>query len=292
MRRGAFSQTAVAACALREVHRQVDAPRVFDDPLAAAVLGPRDAKLAGWSRWVHAADRRSLRVLHCARGHIVARSAYAETVLRQMVAEQSVQQYLILGAGLDSFAWRRPEWATTLPIYEIDFPATQAEKRRRMEPLGSPEPIEFVGVDFTRESLAEKLDAWPALWQQPSFVSWLGVTPYLPMEAIATTLAGLGEVLAPGSVLVMDYVGGFRPRELLRREVLGAGLMAAWVAARGEPFRYRGQSLSSQQNAWREAGWGLVELLSEADVNRRFFTSVGSPLRTIPGTGLAQLVRL
>lgn len=280
----------MAACALREVHRRRDAPLIFNDPLAAALLSGHRRGLLRLPNWVYAADQRGLRTLHCARGHIVARSAYAESTLQRCVQEKRAQQYVLLGAGLDSFAWRRPDWARTLPVIEVDFGATQAEKRRRVASLPDSGPLEYLAVDFTSESLADKLRTLPGLAGGPSFVSWLGVTPYLPNAAVMTTLRELQQVLAPGSTLVMDYAA-LDLRGSVRREVLGAGLMAAWVALRGEPFRYRGQTLKAQRAAWKAAGWDIVELLSEPEVNRRFFTMVGSPLRTIPGTGLVQLVR-
>ncbi len=291
MRKGAFSRTALAACALREVHLRLDAPRVFSDPIAAQLLGRRRRGILRLPNWAFAADKRGLGILHCARGHIVSRSAYAEGELQRALRERSIQRYLILGAGLDSFAWRRPEWAKTLPVTEIDFAATQVEKRRRVEGLGDPAPLDYLDVDFTTESLSEKLAATPGISEKPSFVSWLGVTPYLPPEAVISTLRDLKQILAPGSILVMDFVGGYKGRELFRKEAFGAGVMAAWVAARGEPFQFRGQSLKSQRAAWKGAGWDIAELLTEPEVNRRFFTMVGSPLRTIPGTGLVQLVR-
>lgn len=291
MRKGTFSRTALAACALRDVHLRLDAPRVFSDPIAVQFLGRRRRGLLRLPDWAFAADRRGLGILHCARGHIVSRSAYAEAELQRALRERGVQRYLILGAGLDSFAWRRPEWAKTLAVVEIDFAATQVEKRRRVEGLGDPAPLDFLDVDFTADSLSEKLALIPGVSKNPSFVSWLGVTPYLPPEAVIATLRDLKQVLAPGSVLVMDFVGGYKGRQIFRKETLGAGVMAAWVAARGEPFQYRGQSLKSQRAAWKDAGWDIAELLTEPEVNRRFFSMIGSPLRTIPGTGLVQLVR-
>lgn len=291
MRKGAFSRTALAACALRAVHREQDQPCLLDDPHAVRLLHDADHAIAKLPPWVHALDRRGLRILHGARGHIVARTLWAEELLQQAVAAGQAHQYLILGAGLDIFAWRRPDWAADLPVIEIDHPDTQAEKKARALRLGSPGPHRYLPVDFRGDSLRCALAADPSLSQRPSLVSWLGVTPYLPWETVLKTLMDLHAVLAPGSRLVFDFAEDFRRLPRMQLATLGAALMAVGVAARGERFYNHRRDLAGLQGAWRVTGWQPEQVLDEAAVNLRFFGTQPDGLRTIPGTGLACLIR-
>jgi methyltransferase (TIGR00027 family) len=198
VRNGEPSRTAVASAGSRAAHLVVDsAPFMFADTVAARLLGGDllDRLVAQHRQHPLLADTRT---------RAVARSRYTEDALGAALA-RGIDQYVILGAGLDSFAYRGAPPAG-LRIFEVDHPATQQWKRDRLAAAGIavPDAVTFVPVDFAVDGLAESLA--PAGFDQarPAFVSWLGVTFYLTVEAIAATLAVLGRC-APGTELVCEY---------------------------------------------------------------------------------------
>lgn len=224
------SRTAFRVALRRAAHQLLDPPPVFVDPLALRVLGrDREALTAANPEWLE--DTPLARVL---RASLAARSRYAEDTLAEAVT-QGVRQYLLLGAGLDTFAYRSPFPADTLQVFEVDHPATQTWKRACLEEAGIPLPetVTFVPVDFERQTLADGLlraNFDPAV---PTFVAWLGVTPYLSTEAIFATLRFV-LTLATGSGIVFDYLLAPTLLSSGARQVLDA--LAERVAAAGEPF--------------------------------------------------------
>ncbi|GAA0460347.1 S-adenosyl-L-methionine-dependent methyltransferase [Paractinoplanes deccanensis] len=218
------SATALSAAAARAAHLLVDAePHIFADTLAAPLLGSRSAELIDHHRR-HGAHP----VLAGARTQATIRSRLTETLLT------GFGQYVILGAGLDSFAYRSP-LAAGIHVFEVDHPATQADKRERLataglSPLG---PLIHVPVDLEKESFLPALLAAGLDPARPALVSWLGVTMYLTPDATAPTVAALA-TLAPGSRLVLDYL---LPPAL--RDQPGqayADAVASFSAAQGEPW--------------------------------------------------------
>ena len=210
------------SAAARAAHLLVDhEPFIFTDPLAARILGDRAPELLAYHHRMG-----SHPILSGARTQAAVRSRYTEHRLAEAVG-RDVTQYVILGAGLDSFAYRNE---LGVRVFEIDHPDTQEWKRHQLESAGItlPENMTLAGVDFVKENLVlteHGLD--PA---QPSFVSWLGVSMYLSREDIARTLASL----PPGTELVADYM---LPAEL--RDTAGdtyAEGLATAAAERGEPW--------------------------------------------------------
>jgi methyltransferase (TIGR00027 family) len=137
---------------------------------------------------------------------VILRTRYTEDALRTAVAN-GVRQYLILGAGFDSFALRLPAFARDLQIYEIDHPVTQALKRQRLRDCGlNPPPcVQFLAADLSQEELAPTLTRSSFDPTLPSFVSWLGVTMYLTRDANLATLRAIARSVSPGSELVFTY---------------------------------------------------------------------------------------
>ena len=195
------SQTALTAAAARAAHLIVDSePVIFADELAGILLGERADELIAYHR-EHGAHP----VLSGARAQVTVRSRYTEDRLAASAA-RGVSQYVILGAGLDSFAYRSP-LARQIRVFEVDHAASQAAKREVLsragiEPLGD---VTYIGADFEAGSLASQLVRGGLDPSRPALVSWLGVTLYLTRDAIGQTLAGLGS-LAPGSELIADYL--------------------------------------------------------------------------------------
>jgi methyltransferase (TIGR00027 family) len=222
------SQTALMAAAARAAHLIVDhEPVIFADELAAALLGEQADELIGY----HRAHGTHL-VLSCARAQVLCRSRFTEAHLAACV-RTGLTQYVILGAGLDSFAYRT---GSAVRVFEVDHPATQQWKRGQLAAAGIPVPdsVSFVAMDFERDQLAGLLRQAGFDRSRPALVSWLGVTMYLTEAAIGATLAEIGG-LAPGTQLVTDYI---LPAAL--RDDTGntyAGLVAPAAAERGEPWR-------------------------------------------------------
>jgi methyltransferase (TIGR00027 family) len=200
--------TAVRTALWRALHLQVDAaPHVIEDEAGLQLVAPAD----GWQQRpdMHPGFTKRLRA------SIVARARFIEDlIIRQ--TRQGISQYVILGAGLDTFAQRRPDIASQLDVYEIDQPDTQAWKQQRLREtgFGIPEWLHFVAVDFETTSWWEQLLKAGFDTGKPAVVACTGVSLYLTTEAISATLHQMA-ALAPGSVLAMTF---YLPIELMDEE--------------------------------------------------------------------------
>ena len=182
--------TAVGAAFLRAAHLTEDGnPKIFQDTLAHALVGHELA-----TRLENVLQQSwPPEILPVARVTMVTRARYTEDRMLQR-AHAGVDQYVILGAGLDTFGYRRPDLLGALRVFEVDHPMVQSWKRERWHAVGINEPVgvQFVPVDFERESLQEGLARMGFRVEAPAFVSWLGVTQYLTPAAIQSTLDLLG----------------------------------------------------------------------------------------------------
>ena len=228
---GQPSLTALTAAAARAAHLIVDTePVIFADTLAQAMLGERAEELISYHR-AHGTHP----VLAGARAQVTCRSRYAEDRLADAIG-RGIGQYVLLGAGLDSFAYRSP-LAGQVRVFEVDHPATQEYKRRVREVAeggGRVGGVRFVAVDFGRDSLGEALGRAGFDTEQPALVSWLGVTMYLDESAIEATVAVLG-AFAPGSEVVVDYMLPAGMRDAAGQ--MYADLVGQAAAEWGEPWR-------------------------------------------------------
>lgn len=199
---------------------------------------------------------------------VVIRSRYAEDALREATIG-GVRQYVLIGAGFDSFALRRPTFSDTLEIFEIDHPATQMMKRQRIRECGIslPQSVHFIAADLAREDLATALDRSSFRRDEPAFFSWLGVTVYLTREANLATLRAMATCSAPGSGLVFTYVDQieFGPG----RSRLLHSMNAQAVAALGEPF-VSGFDPKEIENELAEVGLELIEDLDGKGMAARY----------------------
>ena len=195
METGKPSRTAFAAAGHRAAHQLLEGGSLFRDPLALRILGTTDAEVRA-----AAADpaRRAMRMF------IAMRTRFAEDALAAAVAD-GTSQVVVLGAGLDTFAYRSP-YGAGLRVFEVDYPATQAWKRERLREAGIavPEWVTYAPVDFERETLAEGLGGAGFDGGRATFFTWLGVVPYLSEEAIWTTLGFVAGVRG-GAQVVFDY---------------------------------------------------------------------------------------
>jgi methyltransferase (TIGR00027 family) len=226
------SRTAVLTAVARAVHREEPAPWVIDDYLALPLAGPEGQALLGRLR----AQVPQPHLLAFGRWMCV-RARFAEDIAEQAAAS-GTGQYVILGAGLDSFAYRRTDLLRRLRVFEVDHPATQAWKRRRLAGLGVqlPASLVFAPVDLERQTLRDGLAQAGFGFGQLAVVSWLGVTMYLTPDAIHATLATLAGC-QPGTRVVLTY--NQPPGVLTGSTAQIAATFAALAADMGEPFLSR-----------------------------------------------------
>lgn len=220
------SRTAQGAALHRAAHQLVDTPPVFADPLALRIVGDEAAKELRAGR-----DHHAMAQITPLRLFIATRSRFTEDSLAEAYAS-GVRQYVLLGAGLDTFAYERARAFEGLAIFEIDHPATQGWKRARLKEaaIAIPDSVTYAPVDFEHDTLANGLARAGFNAAKPAFFAWLGVTPYLTHDAIMGTLAFIAS-LKPGSGVVFDYA------EKPSADNAGFRAMAARVAAIGEPFK-------------------------------------------------------
>jgi len=266
------SRTALRVAVGRGLHRLWDAPPwILDDPFALILVGPEWQELVGSS---------SNPVLRQAIAELVVRSRYAEDRL----ARGTFSQYVILGAGLDSFAWRRPDLLRSLRVFEVDHPASQAWKRQRIDKLGLPtsDQLVFAPVDFEVQSLHDGLDAAGFDWTQPSMFLWMGVAMYLTVDAIEATLRTVAECRS-GSAIVFDY---FVTDPYL--DDVGREHLAVWlpIAARArEPVQTRWSPTEAEQVVLR-CGLQVADHPSRDELVRRYFADRTDGLQPVSSSRL------
>ncbi len=223
------SKTAVGVAILRAAHQLLDGdPKVLDDTVVVALLGP-EAEMG-----IRAAPERFREPRAMAlRSHVLLRSRFAEERLREAVA-RGVTQLVVLGAGLDTFAYRQPPWARALRIYEVDHPASQAAKRGRLTAAGItlPSNLTYAPIDFEHDTLASGLARAGFDPASMTFVSCLGVLVYLTGAAIAELFAFVAR-LAAGSECAFTFGGARTPEEPGRPSLatVAADLGEPWVSS-------------------------------------------------------------
>lgn len=204
---GRVSRTATLAAGIRAHHRRWHPDPILDDPYAVRLVSPfwRQVAHNRLLNWI--VVHKLLGPFHPIHTENILRARYAEDRLDEAVAA-GVGQYVILGAGLDSYALRHPHLADRLRIFEVDQPGMQALKRERVSRVhgGIPAHLTFVPVDFETDRLHEALEAAGFDQRTPAFFSWLGTTYYLTRPAIRDTLDSIAVAAAPDSRLVLDYL--------------------------------------------------------------------------------------
>ena len=209
---------------------------------------------------------------------------YAEDEVEAAV-DRGVDQYVILGAGFDTFALRRDDLANRLRVFEVDFPDVQALKRRRIEAASHP-PAQmpaFVAVDFETMSIETALPAAGFDPGRPSLWSWMNTTPYLTNEATRTTLATARRLMAPGSRIVLNYRGEVA---LTPDQIDYLKTLAGVTSAGGEPFRSSWKPEDFERLA-EESGFQIIEHITESDLNDRYWSGrsdgmyAGMPARLV-----------
>ena len=223
------SRSAILTAAVRALHREDPRPWVLDDTFAVLLAGDAGIAMLDLVR-----DRLSQNELMSFSRWVCVRSRLAEDLVERALAE-GCRQYVILGAGLDSFAYRRTDLLDRLLVYEVDHPASQEWKRQRLERLAVelPENLVFAPVDFETQSLTDSLVTSGFDPGSRTVFSWIGVTMYLTMDAVRTTLRTLA-TCARGSQIVLTYNQPASALDDFSRGVTNA--LAAAVGETGEPF--------------------------------------------------------
>lgn len=214
------SRTAFATSLMRALHSRHDPAPLLDDDwgdrlvpdtvraaLCQRVLDSMPPTARAKAAAAPAAVLGQLLRANAAYADVITRARYAEDALEAAV-ERGVTQYVIIGAGFDSFAYRRPSWAAELTVFEIDHPATQAMKRQRLAECGvdASASVEFIAADLSAEALGSALARSSFQPTRSTFFSWLGVTMYLTQEANLSALRAIALCAPAGSELVFNYV--------------------------------------------------------------------------------------
>ena len=275
MESGRASKTALGVAIRRAAHQLIDKPPVLDDPIATRLVGDGYPRLM--ERAMHPVGRDF-------RGFMAARSRYTEDRLAEAVAGGATQ-YVVLGAGLDTFAYRNP--FPTLRVFEVDFPATQVWKRAMLTKaaIAVPANLVFVALDFEHQTLAEGLMGAGLDFHKPAFFSWLGVVPYLTIEAFRSTLKVVAQ-MPTGSAVTFDYA--VAPETLSPIGRIAFDRLSERVAAAGEPFRlfFKREDMATEL---REAGFKHVEQADSDRLNDLYFSDRADGLKLSP-LGLGMLV--
>jgi methyltransferase (TIGR00027 family) len=260
------SRTAARAAAYRAAHQILDGASIFCDPLAVAIAGTTEA------------ERIAASGSHGMRLFIAARSRFAEDALAAAV-ERGVDQLVVLGAGLDTYAYRG-EHACRLQIFEVDHPATQTWKRQRLHEIGIavPPATAFVPVDFGAQSTAQALHAAGLATDRPAFFSWLGVVPYLEDASLNAVLAEIAAHTG-GADVVFDY--SVPPEERLPADRARYDNQRDRVKALGEPWK-SAHSAAAMQAKLHALGFAVIADLGPRALLARYAAALAS---SAPETG-------
>lgn len=264
MEQGRSSRTARIVAGLRAAHTLHDGGRVFTDSYGAAFLSGKSKRLL--------TNRLVYRASYPMAATVLLRSRFTEDGLTSWLAQQeerSANQYVILGAGFDTFAVRKASQLPDLQIFELDHPATQAMKKQRWAEAGLaiPENHHFVPVDFEQQSLTSALAASAYSPTVPTYWSWLGVTHYLTHEAVAQSLQSMAGMCEAGAELVLDY--SLPAAELPLVERWGIRATHQVTKRWGEPLFGHWNS-NELARVLKRTGWQVAEDLGATEQKQRY----------------------
>jgi len=281
MKEDQASLSAMTTAYIRAHHSIHDTPKIFDDFLAYSLIPQevrelieqglkRDKQFSGPEHTVVSSDQITALSSLTKATNVLSRARYTEDALEEAV-RQGVKQYVVLGAGMDTFAFRRSEMMYCLEIFEVDHSATQNFKLLRLAELGwkHPEHLHFIPIDFTKENLATALtrssDYDPNV---KSFFSWLGVTMYLTREEVFAMLRSITDIAPEGSVVIFDYFDSdaFVPEKsslLMKKKQEVFQKMGEKIITGFNPLTL-GEDIAS-------LGLSLHEDLSPEDLEKRYF---------------------
>lgn len=287
MKAGRASKTALAAAAIRANHYLNAINPVFSDPFALDMTSTEWRKLLSNQTFTRLFNSAPVnRTFGKLTGQVVARSRYSEDLLKQAI-ENGIEQYILVGAGLDSFILRLANLYPNLRIFEVDHPDTQKLKLHKLQKYGNvPKNVEFVCIDFEKESLSDALSRSAYNKNKAGFYSWLGTTHYLQPETTLTTLKNIADFVVDGSEVVLDYSVDYR--NLIGIERIGSMLLSRFTQLLKEPLigaflpEHLHQSLENM-------GYEVVEDLTGLEISQRYFEKRPDYIRHTHATHMLHL---
>jgi methyltransferase (TIGR00027 family) len=264
---------------MRAMHLLYHQPVVFNDPYALQLTSPalRRVCLNRFFRWLLRRNfiSESLRPITA---QVVSRAKYAEEKLEQAVSK-GISQYVIISTGYDSFCLRRPDFSTGLQIYEIDHPATQQIKQKRLVEIldSSPEGVEFLAIDLEKRTIAAALSESSFLKDERAFYSWLGTVPYLSEDAVFNVLRDLASFSAREGEIVFDYSIPIYMWATEERPALVRILRI--IGRRGEPVKSFFEP-NGFPDVVSRLGYHIFENISPAELNKKYFLDRSDGLMT------------
>jgi methyltransferase (TIGR00027 family) len=264
------NSTAAATAAMRAAHLLYHQPVVFNDPYALQLTSPALRRVCQNRFFGWLLSRKSIsESLRPITAQVVSRAKYAEEKLEQAVSK-GISQYVIISAGFDSFCLRRPDFSAGLQIYEIDHPATQQVKQKRLREIldSSSKGVEFLAVDLEKQTIADALSDSSFLKDERAFFSWLGTVPYLSEDAVFNVLRDLASFAARGSEIVFDYSIPTYMWAQEERQALVRILRI--IGRRGEPVKsfFEPDAFSDEVS---RLGYRIFENTSPTELNKRYF---------------------
>lgn len=276
------SMTALIASFSRAYHAENDDPKIFYDPIARQLMTEEEYnQIMGYiiggidffspekkSKLTDSEEILKWIVQTQLAPTPLARARYCEDMLKNAV-KLDAKQYVILGAGMDTFAYRNHELMSTIHVFEIDHPDTQTFKKMKVEQAGwgVPDNLHYVPVDFIKDNLHIELEKFGFDTQKITFFSWLGVTYYLTKEVIASMLKTISSLSPEGSGLLFDYADD----EFFTADVKRVQNQIAMANASGEPMQ-SGYSYGEMEQLLSKNGLLVYEHLTSQDIENRFFT--------------------
>jgi methyltransferase (TIGR00027 family) len=297
MKPGTASKTALATSLMRAHHTRTDPVRIIDDPWGDRLV-PEAAREAMRQRARSAAATHEHKACDIGRdalleawlrrspayATVVTRSRYAEDALHAAVT-RGCTQYVLVGAGFDSYALRTPPQAAHVTIYEIDHPATQSLKRERLSACGIsvPDSVHFLAADLSTVSLRSVLERSSFDSKEPAFLSWLGVTMYLTREANLELLRSVSSSATAGSELVFTYVDQIA----FETNAINNSAIGESVASVGEPFLSGFYPKTLAQDL-RLVGFALLEDVDDSQLVQRYDPRGLNQLKPVPVSRIAR----
>lgn len=294
--------TAIVSCFARGYHASTSIDPIFNDFIARSLLSEEEKQLiaANWANAIAFFDQEKSETLETfdeklmwvmnnqTIPQLVSRARYAEDGLKSAI-ERGFKQYVILGAGFDTFALRQEKLPEDFIIYEVDHPATQAFKINRLQEIGIdiPENVRFVPVDFKSDSLRAELKKSGFDEQQYTYFSLLGVVMYLAKKEFCQLLSSVAEMSANGSSFIFDYLDDTAFNERLASKKLTR--MRQITAQTGEPM-ITGYDPFELDLELQDCQMLLYENLSPANIEEMYFKGREDGLHAFEHFHFAHLV--
>lgn len=280
------SKTAELVAAARSLHTRTAMPPIFADEFAKHFCGPlwRAITASNFLSWL-VVDMK-YKVIKPIINAVFVRARFCEDLVEEAI-NSGVDQYVVLGAGYDSFAMRRTDLTNHVTVFELDQPATQKSKLERMAKHGIaiPNNAVYVGADLNVEDMFECLIEHGFEISKPAVFAWFGVTYYLQRVAVVSTLERISTACSPGSRVLFDFQ--YEPLSIPKDWRHAQAQMFEFVAKRGEPMisNFKPENM---EKFVQECGYESVEILVPEEINKRYLSNRDDNLRFPPIFGLCK----